>query len=500
VLAVLNEPDEAGPVGSPGGTPTNDPVAAAAKVLAHLGGARMQFGPTKKVPSAPGVVPALIGLLRSPVVGRRLAAIHALGDFEPDDALIAALIASSRDRDASVRAAALHAIQADVATRRCLSVEAVRDALEDDSPEVRGAAAGLVRSETGFVPLIPVLLRHAEHDPDRSARDACASALGSIGPPAVTAAVVPRYLEALDRPGASLSLRRFLIDALVVFGPEARGAVPAIIRALRSAERDAGRFVHPQAMMSVIVPPPAGEQEAEFDAFDHVFLRQSAAQALGRLAPGTPSADAAVSALAEALNDPDDGVNQVAVAALGAFGPAAKAAAPAMGRALRMAREKRDLPRAGGLAEALGKIDPAAPEAVAFLLEALGSGEIGPRAFAERVLPTFGPAAAPAIPRLVELSRRPIAGANEELAAIASALGRIAPGTPGEGPAIAALVDSFRVERELPHLETVIDALARFGPRAAAALPRLRELAESGDPRVSEAARKGVAAIEGRRR
>ncbi len=179
-----------------------------------------------------------------------------------------------------------------------------------------------------------------------------------------------------------------------------------------------------------------------------------------------------------------------AVEALLAFGPAAKPSVPALVQLLRRARDRKAL-LAGRTAEALGRIDPrgrGGREAVAFLDEALGSKDLWPRLFAERVLGSFGPAATPAIPRLVALTRLPIVRVSAELSSVATALGQIGPGTAEEGQALAALLELLQVQPELRHVETVIDAVARFGPDAAAALPRVREMTRSGEPSVGEAA------------
>jgi HEAT repeat protein len=132
---------------------------------------------------------------------------------------------------------------------------------------------------------------------------------------------------------------------------------------------------------------------------------------------------------------------------------------------------------------------------IAFLREVLRSDDHPARLFAERVLALFGPAAAPALPELVELARRPAIQTSLELGPVATALGRIAPETPGAEPALAALMEGLRSDPKSPTIETVIEALARFGPGAAAALPRLRELADSDDPPVAEAARKAVTQV-----
>ena len=187
------------------------------------------------------------------------------------------------------------------------------------------------------------------------------------------------------------------------------------------------------------------------------------------------------------------------IEALVAFGPAAMSSSDALIRALRRAREKKDLYRCGRIAEVLSQVDPAglgAREAVDFLVDVLGSEKLDQRLFAQRVLGSFGPAAAPAIPGLVALARRPAPRRAEESASIASALGRIAPGSPGEEHALVALLDSLEAERASPPADTVIDAVARFGPRAATALPRIRAMASAEDPRVSEAARRAVAVLE----
>jgi HEAT repeat protein len=319
----------------------------------------------------------------------------------------------------------------------------------------------------------------------------------------VTPAVVPACIEAIDRREAPMLLRANLIAVLTRLGPPAREAVPAIVRVLRSTEaRGAGRSALPH------VPPaspgrPGPRMVDGLDAYNAVLervnLRRNAVLALGRIAPGAPSAAEAISALVASIEDPDDEVNLHAIDALAAFGPAARSTAPALMQGLRLARKKKDLWRAGRIVEALTRIDPhgsEADEAVAFLVEVLGIGDLQTRLFTERILAAFGPAAAPAIPRLVALSRQPGAREQEEAAVIALALGQIAPGTPGEDLALSALLDLVWLGPGLQRMDLVVESLPRFGPGAAAALTRVRELSSSGDPRVSGAARKAAAALE----
>ncbi len=227
MLAVLDETDEGKPVDRPAVPSASDPVAAAATALARVAGMTMQYGPDgpTKVAAAAEAVPPLLKLLESPVAGRRSATVNALRAFEHNDALNAALITSCRDHDATVRAAAVSGLWSGEPRFRSRALEAIRHALEDDSPKVRAAAAtALFSVETGVEPMVPAIIQHADHDPDRSVRDACASAVSALGPPAVTAAVVPMYIEALGRPGAPVMLRANLLEVLTRFGPAARGA------------------------------------------------------------------------------------------------------------------------------------------------------------------------------------------------------------------------------------------------------------------------------------
>ncbi len=82
----------------------------------------------------------------------------------------------------------------------------------------------------------------------------------------------------------------------------------------------------------------------------------------------------------------------------------------------------------------------------------------------------------------------------------ARALGQIAPGTPQADLAVSTLRGLLPEVQKRPGQdgnEEVIAALARFGPKAAAAaIPQLRELAKIANPTMSEAARKALSAIE----
>jgi HEAT repeat protein len=490
--AVVEDPGQPGMPGaaSEGFSRERDPAIAASQALRRVAGDESRAGSSGRTPTAPGVVAALIKLMGDPSAGRRLSAVYALTSFDADDAVVAAFVGASRDRDEGVRIAAVQALRGRGARLRSRAIEAIREAMEDRSPRVRYAAAyALTDFGVGVEPMIPALIRHAQHDPDATVRETVARAMGSLGPPAVSPAVVPMFVKAIESPAASATLRASLVGVLAGLGPAARVAAPAIVRLLRSAEEDVGRDIALRAR------PVYGLVASESLGEGSIALRRNAARALGVLAPGTPTADEAVAALVAALDDPADEVSQQVGESLIALGPAARASVPSLLRAMHRAEQNRDLPRAGRMAETIGRIDPAAPgagEAITFLDEVLRSEDVLPRLFAERVLALFGPAAAPAIPELVALAGRPAVRSSPELSSVAVALGRVAPGTPAAERALAALFELLRVEPEPTCMEAVIDATARFRPGAATALPRLRELTTSPRPPVAEAARKAV--------
>jgi HEAT repeat protein len=190
---------------------------------------------------------------------------------------------------------------------------------------------------------------------------------------------------------------------------------------------------------------------------------------------------------------------------LGRFGPAAAPAVPELSRVLQDAVDRKQSATAARIAGALGRIDPKSPaaiKAIPILVEALQSPRNrdprDPKDAAD-ALGHFGPVAVEAVPGLIAMFTDEHTALRERAPA-ARALGRIAPGTPQAEPAGSALIESLPAIQKHPgeygNLE-VFEALARFGPKAAEAIPQLRELAKSRNPEVGEAARKALGAIEG---
>ncbi len=473
-----------------------DPALMAARSIREIAG-RTERNPIPPPIADPPIAEALLRLAASPSAFRRLAAVEALEGFQAVEPIVEVLLAATRDPNALVRAEGLRALRTREALSRPRFLSVVEPALDDPSPTVRAAAARAIQGfGAGIEPLVPALLRRGQDDPDPSVREACALALGRIRPGEVSSAVIPAFAAAIDRAGTPIALREHLIAALTSFGSKAASAVPAMARALVAAEQEPDRPLHG-------VPEPLSLEYPfrRTPAEERVLLRRNAAQALGILAPGTPAADEAISALIVALDDPIDEIERVVAQALTAFGASARRAVPPLASAFQRARSENHLLRAGLLADAIGRIDPKAAEAalaVGFLEAVLRTDDVPARLFAQRALANFGPSAAPTIPALIDLTRRPDVRSGPELASVAGALSRIAPGGPDAPLALAAIVEALASDPPPPFTAPAVESLARFGAEAAPALPRLRELEKSKIPEIGSAAHKAVAAIAGR--
>jgi HEAT repeat protein len=257
----------------------------------------------------------------------RLAAARTLGRFHQDPAVFAVLSEFILDRDPAVRHAVIWSIH-DLDFAQGYTVpKALATALEDASAQTRSdAAAAIGHSGMGVDPFFPALVYHALNDPDPEVRSMCVTVIHVLYPPKITAASVPHLINGLESP--EHVTRELFLDALQSLRQAGVSATPAVIRLLR--ERHNPRT----------------------DGYCHA----QAAHTLGRIAPDSPQADAAVAALAEYLQShPDDLATQWTIEALAAFGPNASAAIP---RIREFKQHKEEAVRKAAT-EALAKIQPA---------------------------------------------------------------------------------------------------------------------------------------------
>jgi HEAT repeat protein len=252
------------------------------------------------------------------------------------------------------------------------------DALANSSAHIRArAAAGLAKvnpdARTVLGPLVKLL-----SDSDEDVRGAAARALGEVKP---GSAVVPSLVGALkDR---SARVRGAAANSLSRVGGPAKAAVPALIAALKDPDQ---------------------------------WVRRQSAYTLGDI---RTDPDASLPALIEALKDTT--IQETASIALARYGPAAKAAIPAL---CQVAKSDEKYTRYHALG-ALVKIEPDGAKTLTALSDALKDAEHPVQCVAATGLKKFGPKAKEAVPELLRLfkegsSARVRKLAGEALAAIDS--------------------------------------------------------------------------------
>jgi HEAT repeat protein len=260
-------------------------------------------------------------------------------------AVVAALLELLGDPDIEVRRIALLGLGKVAPKVSDNPPQAVFAAIEDESPMIREAA---LTASAGFPrdldALIPALLRHAEHD-DPMVQAACIRALGRIKPSAISPAVSPALIAGLKSRGRDVRLH--LVSLIGRISPDPRLTVPALIAVLREADESDQQRMAGQMMMIAYAGPA-----------------QEAAQVLGRIAPGTPAAGQAISALTEVVQSGPQKRRAAAAKALVQFGRSASGAVAGLVALLQEAATGKQLSEDGpSAARALGQIAPGTAEA-----------------------------------------------------------------------------------------------------------------------------------------
>jgi len=241
------------------------------------------------------------------------------------------------------------------------AVPALVRALENQNPKVRERAAeALGKLKGGAAPAVPALIR-ALGDEQQSVQMRSALALGAIGPDA--GAAVPRLIGLLKEGDPVVNWAA--ATALGGLGPAAKEAAPALTELLS----DSAPYVRLSAAKALT---QVGEKERGIQALEKLLkaksdnARISAAHALFKLGRRR---EEAVGIIAEGLS-PGKGFNtrQSAAVFLADLGPGARAAAPALIKAL---GDKEAMIR-GHAARALGEIGPPAAGAIPELEKLLG--------------------------------------------------------------------------------------------------------------------------------
>jgi HEAT repeat protein len=300
---------------------------------------------------------------------------------------------------------------------------------------------------------------------DPKARDAAVSAILRLGPKAKEA--VPALISNLDDP--RINVQKEAVQLLGAIGPDAAPAAPKLASKLGDS-----RFTYSIA--------PVGTGHA-------------AAWTLGAIGPR------AVPALIDALGSDSAAARGLAASILGQIGPAAKDAVPALGRLVK----KEGAKKGASAVEALGAIGPAAAEAVPILHAAYDA--LRPEDDGDAILYALSKIGAPPSPGLIRrledadpqrrteaavwlryfgpsaraAARRLDAALNDPVPLVrvsaAAALASVDPANPRALPALIIALDST----DLEVLEPAITAIGELGPKAVAAVPKLKTIVGRND-------------------
>jgi HEAT repeat protein len=365
----------------------------------------------------------------------------------------------------------------------------------------RGTTAGgaLVRVGEPAVPALINVLRST----NSAAQAGAVSALGLVGPQARTA--VPwliRILEHPEVPDDREPLAYRAVQALGQIGPDAVSAVPALNQLF-------GKDVVPDdviitALERIGAPPTRNWVEDLLRGTDsgmvHYLIR------LG------PRAREAVPALKKALSNPEPQVRYNSAAALAFNEPAVAEAIPvlldALGHYGGNDLDVSDVPNAlarfgrrasaaipklaelviGGssdqaLFEALVEVDPDGTQCVPVLIAALEDADADVVAIAADCLGLLGPRAKTAVPALARALSRDfendqLLDMHKPFVSAVTALRRIGPGAKGAIPILIGLLSSDRAEVSV---DAVAETLGSFGAEARAAVPALIETIRNGE-------------------
>jgi HEAT repeat protein len=477
-----------------------------------------------------------IGALGSAKPAERLGAIAGLERLDSGDNSIAIppLIRALEDPDTEVRAASAQALSSIVprAVKARSGGRTIRDAttalsrcLKDPQITVRIAAvkalspiaSEVVRSGSAgeIVRDVATALIAGLKDPEPSVRSAATISLSEIAQPQRASG------------GTSPIDRGSVRDELnAMFGDHDAEVRLAAIEAVAKHFSVSGP---PEALTAVLKDDSAKIRAAAINALAHYrqgldpwvpilfrlaeqdpdpSVREHCLRILGYAFTPPAITPAAVPALIASLKSANANVRSQAASVLGNLKARADAAIPELLRVLNEPLVPGARPFYGGghifdpgcaSALALGRIAPgsvAAKEVVAALTEVARSGPVIRRGWAAHALGDFGPAAEEAVPALVKIIKESTPEPptlNESSAAVA--LGKIAPGTPSADQAIAALLPVLE-SKDLFSRVRAIEALGRFGPRARAAVPKIRALEGDRESEIRKAVAKSLPAID----
>ncbi len=524
-------------------------AAAAAALVAVVPGPHGQ-GPSRQDISEATL--ALMNTLADPQPTVRAAATEAVwmvmsvAQVPPSEPVLdqvrGVLIEGLRDPDAAVRLAAIHGLGTIGPKLDDEPPSQLVAALENDSEANRDAATvALTCFHRGLAPLLPSLIRLLDRGNERST-SRLVKILEYVRPPQYTTAAFPGLVAALSSRDSKVV--RAAVTAISAFKGAAGPVVPDLARTMgRWIEARTSRpAAEDQAALGIVVAiaeclevlgPSTSSQDQAVAALSNLLqpnvdptCRVAGAKALGRFRPSP----ALFKVLTGKIDDRDDQVRiavmwaidhadfnvgyhvpknlavaledssaQVRAAAAAAMGHAGMGLDPFVPTLLRHAEHDADGEvRASccSVLESCAKPPKVTTLIIPDVIKGLENPDGRLREALCTLLSRFGTEAEPAIPALLRVLKdtRTDKASRYRWIAVQS-LGEIAPNTPQADQVVMALVESLQYPDWRGPING-IKSLARFGPKAAAALPFLEKLEHSNEDGVREAAAEAVAKIK----
>ena len=391
--------------------------------------------------------------LKSPTQGTRTRATVALAKLKPTPPEVAIATADLlKDEDWSVRAQVLMVL-GNMGADASIALPQIMAALDDENEHVRrSAASALTRVPAATSETRLALVRALESD-DRHLRSQASLALAAAHAGSATIAPELARIAASDNRQASMAAFNVLEKLSAV------DVVPLLVPMLSSDDQQ---------------------------------TRQNAARVIGNFGP---EASAAVPTLITLLDQYPHYL--MAVHTLGRIGPGAKAAIPALLALFERSDPSRELRLA--ITGALTRIDPEPQQLLPLFREELAQQDMSEAsgryraALAAAILTMSGPDD-PAIQNYVKRLARD-QRSWQPFTRVEAVKGLVALG-PAASPALDALRDSLRKDKEPKIRALAAQALGEIGSAAHPALPDLRKSQQEDEAYVSKRAAKAIAKIE----
>lgn len=428
-------------------------------------------------PSARAAVPALKNALAGEDRRTHLHVAKAIWriDRQPDD-VIPVLIAVLENGDPSERYGAGEQLK-EMGPWAAPAVPALIKALKDEDPSNR-SHVGRVLGEIGpkAAMAIPALVKVLQGEEDPMVRSNAAEALGKLGDPKT----VPALIAALE--DEDEFVRWSAIVALEAFGPGAKSAIPALIRAVEDDETNG--WIAAKVLGAIDAEGISTPVLIETLGNEDDRMRQFAAFGLRRIGC---KARAAEKALHDGLRDMDQGARIAAATAYWSVSGQAEDAVSVLRFVLQTPNDWRARMMA---ANALAEIGPKAKAAVPDLIECLKSDTRYVVTSSSEALGKIGPDAVSAVPTLTAR----LANSDDDYTrvCIARALWRI--GRSEES--LPVLQDALENSGDSMAVSAAAEAMGEMGLQAKESAPLLRPLLKDSDSFVREASAKALEQIE----